>query len=327
MGLRIRAWAEYIKPADLVDNHVIRLLRRFGINPCLAVTRDDLGEDLSRLLRRYASAGIDLALWPLLPDELGYWPNERNAGPFFDFIGEILDQARTDALHLPWIAVDMEPPFYQVDALKGARGINRLRTLLSLARSNRDRVRFEGACDQYRRLLGTVHRAGTKTLVPVLPILSHELAGGGQGLQDLLETPITGIGWDVISPMIYNTMLVGYSGKKISWTDARWYLYSTCREMKRVLGTGAAVSVGLLAPAKLGDEPYYEDPDELRQDVQAAIAAGIEDIAVHSLEGILGKKDPEVWLEAAARSGRAVPVRSRRVDLVRTLGGLITRLL
>ena len=85
--------------------------------------------------------------------------------------------------------------------------------------------------------------------------------------------------------------------------------------------------MGLLSPAKLGDEPYYEDPDELRPDVQAAVAAGIADIAVHSLEGILGKKDPEAWLEVVARSGPAVPARSRRVDLVRMLGGLITRLL
>ncbi|MFC1888347.1 hypothetical protein ACFL4G_01185, partial [Thermodesulfobacteriota bacterium] len=278
-------------------------------------------------LRRYTSAGIELALWPLLPDEIGYWPNERNVDSFSAFVQEILDQVRTDGLRLPWIAIDMEPPIYQMDALKGTWGIDRLRTLASLARANRNRPRFEAASDRYRSLLGVIHRAGAKTLVPVLPILSHELTRNGQGLQDLLETPITGIGWDVISLMIYNSMLVGYSGERISWTDARWYLYSTCREMRRALGTRASVSVGLLSPAKLGDEPYYEDPDELRPDVQAAVAAGIADIAVYSLEGILGKKDPEAWLKTVARSGPAVPARSRRVDLVRALGGLITRLL
>ena len=227
MGLRIRAWAENIKPADLVDNGVIRLLRRFAVNPCMAVTHDDLGEDLARILRRYTSAGLELTLWPLLPDEIGYWPNERNVDPFSAFVQEILDQVRTDGLRLPWIAVDMEPPIYQMDALRGTRGIDRLRTLASLARANRNRSRFERASVRYRHLLGMIHRAGAKTLVPVLPILSHELARNGRGLQDLLETPITGIGWDVISLMIYNSMLVGYSGERISWTDARWYLYST----------------------------------------------------------------------------------------------------
>lgn len=327
MGLRIRAWAEHIKSTDLVDNGVIRLLRRFSVNPCIAVTHDDLGKALEGILRRYASAGLEMTVWPLLPDEIGYWPNERNVEHFSAFVQEILDQVRTDALRLSWIAIDMEPPIYQMDAFKGARGFDRLRILFLLARANRNRSRFERTSLCYRRLLGMIHRAGAKTLVPVLPILSHELARNGLGLQDLLETPITRIGWDVISLMIYNSMLVGYSGERISWTDARWYLYSTCREMRRALGTRASVSVGLLSPAKLGDEPYYEDPDELRPDVQAAVAAGIDDIALHSLEGILGKKDPEAWFEVAARSCPAVPACSRRVDLVRTLGGLISRLL
>ena len=70
-----------------------------------------------------------MTLWPLLPDEIGYWPNERNVDPFSAFVQEILDQVRTDGLRLPWIAVDMEPPIYQMDALRGTRGIDRLRTL------------------------------------------------------------------------------------------------------------------------------------------------------------------------------------------------------
>ncbi|MCK6550309.1 hypothetical protein L6R52_31020, partial [Myxococcota bacterium] len=60
----------------------------------------------------------------------------------------------------------------------------------------------------------------------------------------------------------------------------------------------ASVSVGLAGPGKLGDEPVLPSPDALALDVAAARAAGVDDLALFSLEGVLGRASPEAWLEA-----------------------------
>jgi hypothetical protein len=58
----------------------------------------------------------------------------------------------------------------------------------------------------------------------------------------------------------------------------------------------ASVSLGLVSTGKLGDERCFRDPVELLLDVEAALAAGVDDLALFSLEGILERGPPERWL-------------------------------
>jgi hypothetical protein len=49
-----------------------------------------------------------------------------------------------------------------------------------------------------------------------------------------------------------------------------------------------------------GDEPSYRSVDELRRDVAIATAAGITDLSLFDLGGILRRGPAAAWLEALA---------------------------
>ena len=74
-------------------------------------------------------------------------------------------------------------------------------------------------------------------------------------------------------------------------------LYEVGRELRRHLGDRAAASIGLTGVGVLGSEPHYARPDQLEPDVAALKAAGIEDLAIYNLEGILTSPQPEAWFE------------------------------
>ena len=80
--------------------------------------------------------------------------------------------------------------------------------------------------------------------------------------------------------------------------DARALHQRLLRRVASHFGARAHASIGITGGGVFGDEPRWEDPEELRRDAGAARAAGIRDIAIFSLEGILGRRRPERWLDA-----------------------------
>jgi hypothetical protein len=65
----------------------------------------------------------------------------------------------------------------------------------------------------------------------------------------------------------------------------------------------------------LGDEPVYRAVRELREDVAAARAAGIEDLSLFDLGGVLARPPAEAWIEALVETprggGAAAPLTPR----------------
>jgi len=47
--------------------------------------------------------------------------------------------------------------------------------------------------------------------------------------------------------------------------------------------------------------------------LEAALAAGVRDVSVYSLEGVLARNDPRQWFEAIRSAKANVPERSRKV--------------
>ncbi len=310
-----RVWAEFLAYDEAIAPGTLGLLRRFDVNLCLSVPYGHLGPALATLLRRYAEAGLAVTLWLLLPKSHGYWPSERNAALFAQYLDETLDWAEHERVPVPWIAVDLELPFEQAQGYLRARGPARVWKLVNLVWSNLNVQRFEQALQTYRAVLEAIHARGARALCAAHDYIATDFPSD-HVVQDLLETPVTPVEWDVVSMMIYNSMVAGNSHGRISLADARWMEYQLARALVAQCGPRAGVSLGLTGVGVLGDEPHYTEPSELACDVAIAKAAGIGDIALYNLEGILHSADPAAWFQMAQDAPPQVPERTPWADRV-----------
>jgi hypothetical protein len=78
----------------------------------------------------------------------------------------------------------------------------------------------------------------------------------------------------------------------------RSLLWRTARASVDRFGARASVSLGAVAPGALGDEVPYASPDELADDVAIVRAAGIEDVALFDLGGVVRRGPMDAWLDA-----------------------------
>jgi hypothetical protein len=103
--------------------------------------------------------------------------------------------------------------------------------------------------------------------------------------------------------MLYTTLIEGYSKGILRRDDARALLSVGCGAAARAFGGRASVSLGAVGAGALGDEPVYPDPEALADDVAIAIAAGVADLWLFDLGGVLSRGAPERWLSAFVRPG------------------------
>ena len=121
--MRIRSWAEFLPVEEAMADATVDLLRRFDVQLCLSVQHGANDSRLARLLKIYADAGLEVALWLLLPKAEGYWPSERNHAAFKAHLEAVFAWADRERVRVPWIAVDLELPLPQVERYRQTRGI------------------------------------------------------------------------------------------------------------------------------------------------------------------------------------------------------------
>ncbi len=301
----LRVWAEFLSARELMDR--LDLLARHGVSPCLAVR--GWSEDLVALLRACAGRGLEPALWPLLPLEQGYFPNERNLEPFGRLVSNLAEGAARAGVEPAWMAIDLEPPLDRgMEILRGPP-LRRLANLLRWPLDTLRPERFEAARRTLERMAMDLRSRGWKTLCAAgFPVLDQP--EGTAGLEDLMESPVLGVGFDRVSFMLYSSMLPGLGGPR---GNPAW-VHSYAREARRRLGGAAAVSLGVAGRGVLEMETLMAGPQVLARDAAAARAAGVEDVALYNLEGSL--RDPEGWLGALKAPARE-PRKSAAVEVSR----------
>lgn len=300
MSRRRRIWCERIPAQVLAEPATTGLLSRWSLEPILALPPErDEGPYLD-VLAHWAAAGQPFGVWPLLKDEEGYWPSAQNAAHFVQRVQVVLQNLERRGARPRTVAFDLEPP---------------LRTMRPLMEGGR--VMARNLVDEGRRALGAERRAqqaeaarvlgglarsleaqGIETLAAVLPPVVLDLPSAGETMQALFGTPVFASDFEVVSPMMYTT-LIGHLLPFGRPDRARDLLYEGGKLLVQHLGPGrASLSLGLVGPGKLENEPHYEGPAELAADVAAARATGIDDLALYALEGVLARGAPEPWLEA-----------------------------
>ncbi|WP_437737237.1 hypothetical protein [Sorangium sp. So ce1335] len=293
---RRRIWSELLPLEVVRAPRTLALLRRYGLDLSVAV-RPGTAAGLPDLAAACADAGVGVAVWPMLEDEAGRWASAGNAATFGAFVARLLDALDGRGLAAAEVVFDLEPPIQDVRrALGGGRGA------LELLFGGRGRAGARGRprwIDAERALAGmaeALHARGVATSAAVVPLVLAD--GPSRGWERILGTPVSAPPWGRVGAMLYTSLIEGYSRGALGRADAVALLALGCRAAVRRFGPRAGVSVGAVGVGALGDEPVYRSTDELREDVAVAVAAGVEDLALFDLGGVLARPPAEAWLEA-----------------------------
>ena len=242
------------------------------------------------VVRRFQDAGVFVALWPMLTDADGRWASATSAVPFVALADELLARVPfADEL-----ALDLEPPFGALARWKDGRPAWRQTPSASRYRIGRDTLVAAVARWRIDRRVTTA----------VLPFLALEWRG--QWLQRVLGTPATDLAVERHSVMAYTSLFEGWSRGLVDRRRAERLLAATARLGRARFGAKAALSLGVVGPGAFGDEPCYRDVGELGRDAALARGAGIDEIALFDLGGVVRRAPAEAWLEALCGDGSSV---------------------
>lgn len=288
---RRRIWCEMLPYEALRTPRTLGLLKRFDIDPIVAVRPWDLG-DLARTVGALANAGVRVALWPMMADADGRWANACNAHAFVAFARHVVDSCDAARVPLAEVAFDLEPAIADAEALLDHTTPRRIfRTV----------QRHHGAFASGRRVLldGVLEmRArGLDVSCALVPPVLFDRGRESDTWQRALGTPAH-LPWSHASVMAYTSMLEGWSRGLVSRRGARWLLGAICRGAKARFGTTAGISLGAVGTGAFEREPVYRDARELADDVAIARGAGIDTVTLFDLAGVLARPPAEAWLEA-----------------------------
>jgi hypothetical protein len=274
--VRHRVWCETL-PYDELPSHV-PLLARYGVDLLLAVRPWQLAE-VPDLVRRARDAGVFVGVWPMLADVDGRWANARSHAKFVAFADELLERVP----FVDELVIDLEPPIAQLAKLKRLRPAR-----LQASNYGDTRAALATATSRW----SASHRVTTA----VMPMLAFEVAG--QWMQRVLGTPATPLAVSRHSVMAYTSLFEGWSRGVVDRRRAEAMLAATARFGRRRFGEQIALSLGCVGTGAFGDEACYRDVRELARDVALARAAGIDELALFDLGGVVRRAPAEAWLEA-----------------------------
>ena len=325
--MMLRVWCEFLSPDKVAKNKVLKLLNRYGVTLGMAFPAGAEGKGYRRMMAACLDAGVPVMPWALLPEACGYWPSAHNVRDFAARVENLCSWMDKKGLPAPpWFAFDMEPPLRQVRALSRAPLLHKPHQLADMVRENRALNDFDASAQTLNRLIADLHARGSRVLAAASDLVALDLAAGARGLQRALATPVADVAFDAVSFMLYSTTMVSFSGGLLSHRDVRWYIYSVLKDALPALEGRAAVSLGVTAQGMISDRPHTS-PASLLPDVQAALAAGVQDIAVFNLDGILDSEKPEAWFEMLAGAEPRKPAFSIKADALRRGGVAVSGLL
>lgn len=218
----------------------------------------------------------------------GRWLSSANATLFTTFFAELLAELDRDGHRPLGMAFDLEPPIETVRAL--------MRGKLSAWRPPPSNA----ADVSLRTLVESVVARGMEAWAAIVPTIVHD-EPHRPGWQRLLGTPVDGMGFTYVSPMLYTSIAEGYSRGMLARHDALAWLAGNALRCRTRFGAQASVSLGAIGTGAIGNEPTYAGPEQLAEDIDVVLAAGIEHLVVFDLGGMLARPAPERWLDAMCR--------------------------
>jgi hypothetical protein len=315
--MRRRIWCETVPAETLGAPATVALLRRYAVLPIVAVWPGSVGAARAALAR-FEDAGLPAAAWPMLPDDAGRWLSAANAAPFAAFVEQVAAE-----LCPREIVLDLEPPIEAVRPLlasvvtlvTNAANVHRVPVTL-------DAASFRAAGARLGALAKALGEEGVILSAAVPAPVLFDRGGDDRGLQERMGTPVDGVPFAHVSAMLYTSIFEGWSRGVIRRADARALLGACCEAAAARFGARAGASLGAVGTGAFGDEPVYRSVAELADDVAVARAAGVDDLALFELGGVLRRPPAEAWLEAFTRAPAAAAVPAPTLRSRAALGGV-----
>lgn len=306
---RRRVWSEYTPYEALQEPALLGELGRRAIQLAIAVT-PELASRLPAVLRACRAHGVAVALWPMLSDAQGRWVSADNAAAYCRFVREQLDSLAAQGVLPQALAMDLEPPIARLRGLKDLRP-EPARPRMTGAR------RAAPAAAELTALATAARGRGLEILAAVMPPVVVSPESAALGWQRLLGTPVDALPLDCVSTMAYTSLFEGYSRGLLRRADARALLFKLAVATRARYGARAGISLGAVGTGALGDERTFTSPVELIEDVGIARAAGLTDLALFNLDGVLGRPPLAAWLDALVETPPAAPPpMTRRAELL-----------
>lgn len=301
---RASAWVEFHEDLDAA----VLDAAAWNLDLNLAMERDL--HDMERLRSTCAVAAendVALKVWPTLPIEEGYWPNQGNFDAFAAWTWQLVDVAREDCVHLDGVVVDMEMPYERAMELQDlvAEGATDLEVAEFLV-ATIDEDGFEQARRDYAELTQALQDEGLRVHVTTLPMHADDLFDGDETLALALWTPIQDIGWDMVSVQVYRSFFQSSLAAALEDETQEFsagLISSYADTMFDHYGDRAALDLGTTGTVGIGVHAGLSE-DELQADLAAALVVVPADhIAIYSLEGLDEHEDPaaSVRLPSAER--------------------------
>ena len=268
---------------------------------------------LELLLQDAAARGVEVRIWPLLPEREGYWPNETNLAAFAAYVDAILAWLKSRKLSASAIVYDMEPAISYSKSIEAtyAKGLG---AVVALMKAHLDPAAHAAAKAALIASVKKVQAAGLRAQCVTFPQVLDDLVDGDDDLQDALDIPVRGVPFDEVSLMVYQSTYARSVGTWIGPDLIRFYAAAA----RAAYGDRATIALGIVGRAGVMTQKaqLYKDPATLRQDVAAALYEKVRRVEIFSLDGMMLTGKLDAWLAATADVEPKKPPSSSTTDLV-----------
>ncbi|MGK5088906.1 hypothetical protein WDW86_15210 [Bdellovibrionota bacterium FG-2] len=293
-------WSEWI-PYPQVEKHLEELSKnRLRIH--LAVRQDEVRDpanfsELVHLLHAAQTKKVDVWIWPLLAQKEGYWLNQWNAPQFKAFTLDLLDNLEAQGVSVKGVSFDLEPPLEKLEALLSLAKKLKLAELTKTAQSYDEPDLFCAARSEIRDLAQTLHQRKLLVHAVTTPFILHDFKNkvthprcADRTMQRVLGIPLDAENFDLISFMAYRsefkTIIGGINSRLV---------YTYGQRARAAFGGQAGLDLGIVGNLTFPHPLIgYQEPSRLKEDLAAARAAGIGNLQIYSLDGMVLSEDPNL---------------------------------
>lgn len=318
--------AEYTPYERLLQPDLVRLFKEYGVAVVPCVRADQLGPDLDRLYNAYEAAGIPILFWPLLPRDQGLYLNKHTTAEFLAYLDVIFGWAEQNHHQIEAMVLDIEPSNFGPPP--GAAGAAQPESFGASAKKqirDLDRKTFNQSIPGFRRILDKLHEHHCLAIACGFPFVLEDIHNHNRAWEDLSGGPLLDVPWDYVTFMIYNTSMLPVTKKLgVGWPELTYLTYLDGRAMKKRWGDRAGVALGVTSAGEGHETVVYQTPEQMAPDVAALRAAGVNNVGIYDLKGILESPDPEAWLKMLRDTPAQTPPKKIRAKcfrgLIRSLG-------
>lgn len=359
---------EFLSPQTLLDKKAPELLAETDCYLALKVDYQDItSSSYEALVKRFIELKIPdhLLPWPMLPVADGYYANELTADKFSDLVQSVLEWYKTHNYPYPLgVIIDLEPST-DPESVKKAEEVRRMGLtktatdlqkqkeqekepakkqgldimstagkIIDMIDENVNPERFANAATRFSEMQKMMHKYGNiKAIAVALPLAYEDIFDGKLMVQDFMTVPIThpNCNWDMINFMVFNTDYVAATKGIVSNEDYRHLIYSYAKEFIEKWGADkSSITLGITNVGIQDVRAVQLDPELYRLEVSALLTAGMEEVGIYALDGVLEQPNPKEWIltvkKANAAEFKVEPARMEFVNHARKVMQVLDQL-